>query len=71
MHHFSYLSIFAAVQATPDGLRSQLEAISFGSVADVLADTGIKTNIHRQQLQNVKNIKSQISTKILKLHPNF
>lgn len=51
MQHFSYLSIFAAVQATPDGLRSQLEAISFGSVADVLADTGIKTNIHRQQLR--------------------
>lgn len=49
--HFSYLSIFAAVQATPDGLRSQLDAISFSSVADVLADTGIKTNIHRQQLR--------------------
>lgn len=63
MHHFSYLSIFAAVQATPDGLRSQLEAISFGSVADVLADTGIKTNIHRQQLQNVKKHKKHKNSK--------
>lgn len=45
MVKLSYLSAIAVVHATPDGLRSQLGQISIGSVADVLADTGIQLNI--------------------------
>jgi len=51
MVKLSYLSAIAVVHATPDGLRSQLGQISIGSVADVLADTGIQLNIRRQQLR--------------------
>ena len=47
--YFSYFSLIAVIQASPEGLRRQLETLSLGTVADVLRNNGVQ--VRRQQLR--------------------